>query len=366
MKCDIIIVCCNQLAYTRGCLQSIEKNTAGVGHRVIIVDNASDEETKTFLRGCAAAGGITLIENTTNQGWVDAVNTGLKSADAEFVCVMNNDTVVYPGWLEEMIRVSEKDSRIGLVNPEWRLPRGFRGERDDYFTSVVLKQRGKFIETAWVRGFCFLVTRAVIQKIGGLDPVYSPGYYDDGDYSIRAIQAGFLCVLAQGSFVWHFKNITAEDTLGNDKMNALIRRNRLIFHEKWGFHQRIIFFTDPEWDKQAFKELLLELLRDQHRIRLVACKKDAPGIEHEGLRVFIVPRLFLPLAAWVATIFNARHANRKKFHIIACNRAIKGLLVNFTWVIRDFYRFFVLSGPADFSNMEREMSRLKYKHTGGH
>ncbi len=206
MNCDIVIPVYNQLDYTRACLESIKNNTE-YSHRIIVIDDASSQETKAYLEILEKKKDIVLCRNENNLGWLDAVNKGITSALAEYVCVMNNDTIVYPGWLEEMVSVAQKNPQFGLVNPEWQIPKKFKGGREKYYYEVIKKQSGKFIETDWVRGFCSLIKRAVIEKIGGLDKVFAPGYYDDWDYSLRAIREGFLAVKAQGAFVWHYKNI---------------------------------------------------------------------------------------------------------------------------------------------------------------
>ena len=362
-RCDIVIISCNQFEYTIGCVDSIENNT-NYPNRVIIVDNASDEVTRTALETLSRQGRIILIQNKENEGWVCAVNKGIAYSDADFVCVMNNDTVVYPGWLDEMIRVAESDSRIGLVNPEWELPKRYSSGRDAYFRDVISRNSGSYSETDWIRGFCFLITRVLIQKIGGLDVAYSPGYYDDGDYSVRALQAGFIVVRARGAFVWHFRNITARSVLGNERMNSLLEKNKRLFHQRWGHHLRILFIVEPGLDKTAFHELIRVLLREQHKIRIITVPGLLTKISHDNLLEFSVPRWLLQIAGCVATVFNARHHDKKKFNIIVCSERTEKVLSR-TWVIRDFYRFLRLESGGDFSKLMADLSLLKHNEKAG-
>ena len=199
LECEIIIPVWNQLDYTSSCLNSIFKSTR-TPFRIIIIDNASDKQTAQYLDSIKEKypKQIVLVRNCENLGWVKAVNQGLFYSKSLYACVMNNDTVVYPGWLSEMISVAEKDKLIGLVNPLWELPKRYRGTPDGYFSKIITRQHGRFIETDYARGFCFLIKREVINKIGGLDEIFSPGYFDDWDYSARAIRAGFRCVRAEG------------------------------------------------------------------------------------------------------------------------------------------------------------------------
>jgi GT2 family glycosyltransferase len=355
MSCDIVIISCNQLEYTRGCIASIEKNTA-YPHRIIVVDNGSDAETKAYLSGMSAAQRIVLIENQENEGWVKGVNKGIAFSDADFVCVMNNDTVVYPGWLSEMVRAAESDSRVGLVNPEWQLPKRYFLGRTVYFNTVVRGNRGRVVEVDFVRGFCFLVARALIRRIGGLDLEFSPGYYDDTDYSIRAIKSGFICVRARGAFVWHYQNVTADVALGIAKMNDLLVRHRMLFHQLWGYPLRILFVGEQVWEKNEFSALIFGLLRDQHRVTVVTPYRL--GISHVNFREIRAPRFLAAAAGKFALMDNARYNKRKRFDIIVCPRRVKELLTR-TAIFRDGYRFFVPVAPQSSFDLLRLVAALK-------
>jgi GT2 family glycosyltransferase len=243
MSCDIIIPVYNQLNYTKACLDSIKEHT-DCQHRIIVVDDASDQDTAGYLDRLSSSGEIVLLRNENNLGWLKSVNKGIEYSKAEYVCVMNNDTLVYPGWLSEMVKIAEKNAQIGIVNPLWELPKTFFGTRNAYFRAIVSKQKSKFVETDWARGFCFLTKRAVIEKIGGLNEVFSPRYFEDWDYSIRAINAGFICVRALGAFVWHHKNITYENVFGKSGMNKEFEEKRKIFCARWGEPLRILLISD--------------------------------------------------------------------------------------------------------------------------
>ena len=116
MTCDIVIPVYNQLGYTQACLASIKKHTR-YPHQIIIVDDASNRETQEYLDDLDKKQEIIVIRNETNLGWLKSANRGLSQAKAEYICLMNNDTVVTEGWLEEMIDIAEKEKDIGLVNP---------------------------------------------------------------------------------------------------------------------------------------------------------------------------------------------------------------------------------------------------------
>ncbi len=332
MSCDIIIPVHNQLDYTMGCLESIKKNTE-YSHRIIVVDDASGQETKSYLENAGKAGDIVLLRNENNLGWLDSVNKGISSTGAEYVCVMNNDTVVYPAWLSEMVAVARKDPAFGIVNPEWEIPGRFKGSREEYFQTVIKKQASKFIETDWARGFCFLVKRAVIEKIGGLDKAFSPGYFDDWDYSLRAIQAGFLIVRAQGAFVRHYKNVTYEQLFGKKGMDLEFIRKKEIFYNRWGKINKVILVVDKFLKERTsdLEKTSLCLLRQQ--ARLVVMKGDSEfTLNHTNCLMISIPEKFIKFAVLCHLLRNSRLNRRKRYDYLICSDKLKLFLERFRFI----------------------------------
>src|SRR5207244_7609631 len=91
---------------------------------------------------------------------------------------------------------------------------------------------GNGIGVERLTGFCLLVRREVLEKIGGFDERYGVGYFDDDDLCMQARQAGFQLVVAQNVFIHHFGNKTFQ-RLGLDCRKQL-RENFEQFKEKWG------------------------------------------------------------------------------------------------------------------------------------
>jgi GT2 family glycosyltransferase len=205
-------------------------------------------------------------------GWVKAVNRGIGLSKAPYVCIMNNDTVVETDdWLARLIDVAEAAPDIGLVNPEF----------GDEKRAVVSKR--PFIEIDFCRGYCIVIKRAVMDRIGGLDEEYGLGYYDDDDYSVRAIRAGFRCVRALGVTVRHLRDSTFSDIFAEEKRKALHRKNKELFYAKWGKRLRIAFILTNAADKSSVADTLVGLARRQHIIYL--WNLNAPiGIEHINIR----------------------------------------------------------------------------------
>lgn len=313
MPCDIIIPVFNQKRYTQECIESIKKNTA-VGYRIIIVDDESDEPEMLSYLDRLRADNIVIIRNKENLGWVKSVNCGIAASSAEYVCIMNNDTLATDGWLKEMTAVSEKAPDIGLVNPEWEKPE--RLSVEDY-ANRLKKFSGEFIETDWARGFCFLVKREVINRIGGLDEAYSPGYYDDCDYSVRALRAGFRPVRAKAAYVYHYRNATHDTTLNKEGMNSLLAKHKELFYEHWGKPLRIVFvFSGKIAEKDAIENILFSLARRQHRLYLWGTNNNMPRIEHTNTEVRVLPKALIGLFTAVDVLNNLCRNKSKRYNII--------------------------------------------------
>lgn len=315
--CDIVLLVYDQLDYTRNCIESILRNTS-CEYRLLVIDNGSvKKETVEYLRQISAANSTRMAVHRIgkNIGYVGAVNFGLKITSAPYVCVISNDTIAYPGWLEEMIRTAQQDRRIGLVNPLWAVPKRFVGGRDRYIATTVRRSAGRYIETDWARGFCFLACRTVIDKIGGLDEAYAPGYFDDWDYSVRAIRAGFKCARALGAFVWHYKNVT----YGLEFSTESMRTKGRIFYGRYGVPLRVLLIHDSPDASMVpeYSRLVRSMLDAQDRLTILAGRGFPGQTPHTNLRIrFVRNRFFLKMYALWYLWDNLRYAKTRRYDII--------------------------------------------------
>lgn len=241
---SIIILTHNQLNYTRLCLESIQHYTPEP-HEIILVDNGSTDGTPAWLRSQAALQNhYTLIENDTNRGFAAGNNQGLERARGACCLLLNNDVVVTPGWLESLLTCAHTRSDIGIVGPVSNYVSGPQQVKTvEYNTETLqglmpfaLKHRRLYagqVRPFWrVVGFCMLIKRAVIDRIGGLDERYGLGNFEDDDFSLRALLAGYRSAIALDSFVHHFGNRTFVGS-GMDYYASLLEKWE-IFKTKWG------------------------------------------------------------------------------------------------------------------------------------
>ena len=134
--------------------------------------------------------------------------------------MMNNDIVVTPCWLDLLIDSSEKSLAIGIIGPKSNQVSGTQFVANVQYNQETLEglnrfskkftkeNSGKSHHTLRVVGFCMLVKRAVIDKIGGMDDRFGLGNFEDDDFSIRAALAGFESWMAEDCFVHHFGSRT--------------------------------------------------------------------------------------------------------------------------------------------------------------
>ena len=309
MKCDIIIPVWNQVDFTKKCVASIFKNTDCTFH-LIIIDNASSQPTRDYLAQLARDRKeiVALIRNDKNLGFVKAVNQGIRRSSAPYVCFLNNDTEVTKSWLLEMIKVIEKRNDIGIVNANSNTL-GCKtkfGQSVDVLAKNLKSYSGEYSTLAWATGFCMLVKREVIEKIGLFDEIYGMGNFEDADFSKRAQKAGYSSVCARAAYVYHRERRSFMRFKG---FNRDFDRNREIFYSKWGRLERILYVLgkDNAVRREEIGKKTLKLARDGNIVWIFLKGSDRSGIKrHSNIYIYnINERFFDMISLW-------RIAKRKK------------------------------------------------------
>jgi len=257
---SIVILAHNQLKYTIKCLESIIENT-NLFYELILVDNGSTDGTTKHLESettsLISSGMLKIIRNENNRGFAAGNNQGIAEAMGDYILLMNNDIIVTPGWLERMMTCAERDPRIGIVGPMSNSVSGPQLVKDvsynltnldgldDFAAEFFKRNEGKAQRFLRVVGFCMLIKRAVIDKIGGLDTSYGLGNFEDDDFSLRAALAGFESWMAQDCFIHHFGHRTFIGA--KIDFNANLTKNWEIFKQKWGFPADLQLGSKYNW-----------------------------------------------------------------------------------------------------------------------
>jgi GT2 family glycosyltransferase len=217
-------------------------NTVGIDFELIFVDNGSKDGTLKYLKNLQLTNNnLQIITNDTNLGFAKANNQGIKVSSGEYILLLNNDVILTPKWLEKMLRCIESDESIGVVGPLTNHAVGqqvvnypFSKKDVDINKFAVLmemKYGGVYEQTHRIIGFCMLIKREVIEKVGLLDERFGPGGFEDYDYCLRVNQHGYKIMIAKDVFVYH---LGGRGYSKNDlDYNSLRKQNFEIFVDKW-------------------------------------------------------------------------------------------------------------------------------------
>jgi GT2 family glycosyltransferase len=237
---SIVILTRNQLGYTRACVEGIARTTPEP-HELVFVDNGSDDGTLEYLRSLPDA---VVIDNGENLGFGGGCNQGIAASLGERILLLNNDVVPAPGWLGALHDALDPSPSAGLAGP--RTNRivgsqqvdhvGYDEETLDGLDAWAARwcadHAGQRTPAQRLVGFCVLLERAVVERIGGFDLRYAIGNFEDDDLSLRAAVAGFDRLVAEDSFVHHFGSRTFAGE-GID-YTASIAANLRRFRDAWG------------------------------------------------------------------------------------------------------------------------------------
>jgi GT2 family glycosyltransferase len=232
---SILIPCCGQLEYTKLCVPSVIRHSR-TPFEIIFIDIGSLDGTSEYLAGVRAAvqGRIEVIHTHTDVGIPEACRSALAAARGEYLVLLNNDTIVTDAWLNQLIGLSSVSPALGMVGPMSNyaappqlvesVPYRIGPRKSTRATAIptpqnVLvevqnldafaqewreKHRSKWVEAERLGGFCLLMKRAVLDKIGPLDEWTDLGLFDTDILSAKARQAGFMLACCRDLYIHHF------------------------------------------------------------------------------------------------------------------------------------------------------------------
>lgn len=241
----IIVLTWNQRQLTLDCLASLAQLTYPAERlMLIVVDNGSADGTAQAIREHYPD--VVVLENGDNLGFAEGNNVGIRYAmdqGVDYVMLLNNDTVVDPAMLTELLNVAESDLEIGIVGPKmlyfdppdviWSA-----GNKIDWDHGGLIRLQAEErdtgvdetpLEVDYVTGCGVCLRRAVIEKIGMLDARFFI-YYEESDWCLRAHQAGWRVLYVPQARLWH--KVSAAMGTASPATDYYMARNVLLFIAK--------------------------------------------------------------------------------------------------------------------------------------
>ncbi len=220
VKVSVIIPVWNGQAYLKDCLDALLAQQGGP-FEVIVVDDYSPDDSAAFVTRHYPQ--VRLLRNAYNMGFAGACNVGMRAARGEILVLLNQDTVVHPGWLAAMTRAFEGE-RVGVVGCKILYPDGetiqHAGGWIEWPLGLVYhygyheRDDGRWDElrqVEFVTGASMAVRRAVLESIGMLDEGFWPGYFEDVDFCLRARRAGYEILYVPDAVLIHREGTSMSD-----------------------------------------------------------------------------------------------------------------------------------------------------------
>ncbi|WP_413625510.1 glycosyltransferase [Luteibacter sp. Lutesp34] len=240
-RVSVVIPVHGKIEYTLACLRSIANHPPTDPFEVIVVDDASPDNTATVL---ARVRGLRLLCNESNLGFVGSCNAGAAAAHGDYLVFLNNDTQVTPGWTEALLRCFELRPDAGMAGSQLVYPDGRLQEAGAWvFSDASAWNIGRFSSRKdpamryartvdYVSGASLAIPRAFFNSLGGFDLRYAPGYYEDTDLAFAARAAGRSVWYVPDSLVIHAEGASSAGAVetGMKRFQAI---NREKFAEKW-------------------------------------------------------------------------------------------------------------------------------------
>ena len=296
-KVFILILNYNSRENTMDCLRSLERVVkTNFSLNIVLIDNASSENfylDKDFKSKIP----IKIIKNNFNLGFSEGNNVGLRYSlenGADYVCLLNNDTIVDKLFLENLFKTGEVNKEYGILVPKIYFAPGFEFHKDRYsqkefgrvfwygggrmdWKNIYGYHRGvdevdsgqydKAEETEMATGCCMLIKREILEKAGLFDNKYFL-YYEDSDLSIRTKRKNFKIIYVPSSVIWH-KNAGSGGGSGSALQDYYITRNRLLFGFRYApirsklalFRESLsLFLKGRKWQKRGIVDYYLRRL----------------------------------------------------------------------------------------------------------
>jgi N-acetylglucosaminyl-diphospho-decaprenol L-rhamnosyltransferase len=202
---SVVVVSWNTADLLEACLRSC-LTQQGLDPEIVVVDNASDDDSVARARGFAPA--VRVLANRHNPGFASANNQGIRECRGRYVALLNPDTVVPPGTFAALAGFLDARPRAGACGPRLTNPDGTPqafSHGDDPTPGYLLRRAANRVlhrrpmhdwgpgeprRVDWVAGTCLVVRRAALEQVGLLDEKFFM-YFEDNDWCLRFRRHGW-------------------------------------------------------------------------------------------------------------------------------------------------------------------------------
>lgn len=242
MKASIVIPNLNGAGWLRDSIESIYAQTEQ-DFELIVIDNASTDESLAIARSYQGRAHYTLVENSTNTGFSAAVNTGIRLAQGEFVVLFNNDAFAEPDWLAQLLAMAQTDEKIFAVQSLMirHFERDICDDAGDYVTlfgwackrgdGMYWRRYQKPCRIFSACGGASLYRKSILDEIGLFDELFF-AYFEDVDISWRANSLGYKNMYCPAAKCYHICGATTGAVRYNEFKSVQSGRNSLLLPYK--------------------------------------------------------------------------------------------------------------------------------------
>ncbi len=175
-----------------------------------------EDETIEQVLKCTKDYNLTIYDNWFRDANLSTVwNELIKRSDAEFICLLNTDTVVSEGWLDELLKVL-RNPKVGAVGPVSNRAGGHQGGWEK-------SPKNSTEECTMLSGFCLVFPKKVWEEVGGFDERFKL-YGEDSDFCFRIRKAGYKLMTHYGVWIFHWGAKSSESAKRRGKDIAKIQR----------------------------------------------------------------------------------------------------------------------------------------------
>lgn len=273
---SIVIPVHNKALVTYNCLASLLLAHNKASFEVILVDDGSSDETVTLPD---LVHGVKFFRHDKSQGFIRSCNDGARSARGAYVVMLNNDTEVSSGWIDELLYVFEHFHDVGMAGAKLLYPNGQlqeaggivwnNGDPWNYGREGNPREpRYNYTrQVDYLSGACVMLRKTLWDELGGFDERYMPAYFEDADLAFRVRDRGLKTIYTPFSQVIHFEGISSGTsvTSGTKRFQEI---NRPKFKARWSraFKNNGAIGRDPDLNKDRnirFRALVIDFSTPQ-------------------------------------------------------------------------------------------------------